>query len=472
MSSRRDLVPGLYFVWLGTWCALCLILPLKLSLTGRMASVDSEAFFDGRMSSMGITAATSTAVRSRGWTSLASYAYGSGFIPGQSLDTVFVEEVLLVVVGPGHATSPDSPRLRRLFFEAHTLALQDLRRRSERTESDVPVRLPAEERVVRLARLRIRYPGHEIDGASEPSNSLVDLLAQQLETGQLRYVPWSQCTNRNQEVVGVKKLERDLTGIIKEDTAGYLRRSTEPEGHLADTSTDLLLVQALQRRSFAFELAHICDFAVFNSLALKLLKELAKPPLHGYARITLEQVENADRHVFQRIASLTQSGLLRKANGDYPVEVAMTTVLLEPDFLFLLMQMPLSSSSKGSQSTADARPVTVRDRSRSRKRKTTEDNARRAAANIAKKGAKGPAKGAAKGGRNGSGKGAKSAGKNRVPGFDSATQTNRTAAGEPICYGFQDGSCTVCSPGERCPRGWHVCWFKACGQNHQGRSHQ
>ena len=48
-----------------------------------MSAVDSEAFFDGRMNAMGITNATAIAVRARGWTSLAAYAYGCGFIPGQ-----------------------------------------------------------------------------------------------------------------------------------------------------------------------------------------------------------------------------------------------------------------------------------------------------------------------------------------------------------------------------------------------------
>ena len=429
-----------------------------------MTSVDSEAFFDARMSSMGISAGVQTAVRSRGWLSLAAYAYGCGFIPGQSQDSVFVDSVLAIVVGVGHEVSPDSPRLRRLFFEAHTLAVQDLRRRSERTELDIPIRIPMEERSVRLTRLKRKYIGQDIEGIAEPSFALVDLLSQQLETGQIKYVPWTACTDRHSEVNGVKKLDV-FPGIIKEDAAGFLKRVAVENKDVADTATDLLLVQALQRRSLAFELAGICEFTVFNRLSIRLLKELTKPPLHGYNRCTLEQAENADRYVFTRLADLTVGGLACMPDGSWPVATAMATILQEPDFLFLLMQMPKASSSGKSS----AKPSQEHDRSRSRKRRTAADQAARTVANAAKKAAKGD-KGYSKGKSKSQGKGKEKSGKARR--FDPLIQTSRRPDGEAICFGFQDGSCTECAPGEKCTKGWHICWYLKCFKTHQGRAHQ
>ena len=156
-----------------------------------MAAVDSEAHFEGRMAAMNISPAVLVEIRRLGWNTMAAFSYVTSYVPGASGDdAAFVVGVLERLLGANHAESPDAPRLRRLYVESHILTVQDLRRRAERPEADAGVRLPAEERVVRIAKLRVAYPGFDITGGLEPSPAFVDLLAGMLESGQIRYVQW------------------------------------------------------------------------------------------------------------------------------------------------------------------------------------------------------------------------------------------------------------------------------------------
>ena len=302
---------------------------------------------------------------------------------------------------------------------------------------------------------------------SHPSHALVDMLAAMLETGQLKYVPWNLCTTRDQEVHGVKKLDHDLSSIITDSTTGFLKRVGKPEGYFADVSTDLLLVEALQRRAFAFELAGICVFADFNSVSTRLMKELSRIPLAGYQRVTLEQVENADRYLFTRLAEFTAGGVGRRPDGSLPVSDGIKAVLIEPEFQFLLMQM----QSRGSSSSAAGKGQRKGDRdsrSRSRRKKITDQNARNRSANETARNSKGGSQGRGKG----AGKGAKGKiSKGKLSRFNPALETCRTSDNRPICFGYQDGSCTSASAGQACPKGVHVCWKLGCGQVHPGKDH-
>ena len=49
----------------------------------------------------------------------------------------------------------------------------------------------------------------------------------------------------------------------------------------------------------------------------------------------------------------------------------------------------------------------------------------------------------------------------------------KTASGEPMCWEYNMQGCSGAKPGERCPRGWHVCCSPGCGKaDHGFRGHQ
>jgi hypothetical protein len=402
-----------------------------------MAALDSVAFFRGRMEAMGIEQAVVAIMLNRGWNSLASFAYSCGYMPGVGDETPFKQDVLKALLGDDYETNPNAPRLRRLFMESHTLAISDLRRRAERTDADMPVKLPVEERQVRKQKLQLRLPGIEIEGPSEPSNALVDLLAQQLESGVLRYVPWSACTTKHQEIQGEKKasIQRD---VIRKDAQGFLRSESQPETYVANLESDLLLTLALERRALAFELAAVAPYEVMASLNKKLMKEYMKPPRPLHSKVTLDQVEMADRQAFNMLAELTASGLSQRPDRTWPLQDAMAIVLNDPEFHYLLMQSQAAASGT--------------------KRPHSPEATKRPAAKATAK-AKAKAKASPR------------------PPVDATKTGNRSEDGKPLCFGFNLGTCKVknVKPGARCPRGFHSCWIKVngkvCGKPHCAADH-
>ena len=96
--------------------------------------MDSEAYFDSRMVALGSPVGVQAEMRNRGWTSMGSCAFASPYQPGQADEGAFVQGVLVPVLGQNHAADIAAPRLRRLYFEAHTISIQDLRRRVERSD--------------------------------------------------------------------------------------------------------------------------------------------------------------------------------------------------------------------------------------------------------------------------------------------------------------------------------------------------
>ena len=455
----------------GTGCLVSLSCPVSLFLLvcffpfvrNWMVTIESEAYFDGRLSAMGVSAPTMVALKGRNWNTLADFAFASSYTPGQGDDRAFTTGVLVVILGPNFIDHADCAKLRRLYFEAHTLSIADLRRRTERTDSDQPIKLPAEERIVRLAKVRARLQGIEVFGVFEPSHALVDLLTQMLETSQMKYIGWELCTAREQEVHGIKKVQVASESIVA-DTSGFLKKQSHGDIFKADVTTDLLLTYALTRRALAFELANICKYETFAALTSKLMKEYMRPALQKYNKVSLEQLENADRFVFTQLAELTAGGVGVRGDGTYPVEKAMEVILGSSEFLFLLMQMPGGGSSASTNRQPKAEDKRQSSRSRSRRRKITEQQEKNRVTNSAGRGKAAKAKAGGKG----RGKGGKSLGK--AP-FNPASETGRTSDGSPICYAYNTGGCTATTAGNRCDKGFHVCWKIGCGQPHAGPQH-
>ena len=408
-----------------------------------MAGIDSSAVFDGRMQAIGLQAVVAAAMRGRGWVSFATYAYSSSYQPSQSDDTEFKQKVLRVLLGDDFEASPESPKLRRLFFEAHTLCIADLRKKVDRPDSELPSRLPLEERVVRIATLRRRLAGVDISGPLEPSHKVIDILGQQLETGQLRYVAWEEYTTRDQEVHNIKRSPEMDGSVVVKDPAGFLRTTAVSPAMYADLDGNLSLQQMFARRAVAYELASLCTYEVFWGLGAKLIKELTRPAMEGYQKVTVAQLLAADRVAYTRLAELTASGLAKNLAGEYPLADAMVQVLRDSEFQFMLHQRPDLGKLSASRQlpivpVAPIAPVPV----------PPEPPA-------------GRVKGKGKGKEGGV-----------LKTIKKRKTVTRTANGEPICFPFnRPVGCKDAKPGEKCSRGWHVCWMFGCGKPHTAKAH-
>ena len=89
---------------------------------------------------------------------------------------------------------------------------------------EAPRKLPPPEIAQRLDLLQARIQPLKIANVLEPSHQLINAIVQCVEDGRVRYVEWSKCTSRTQEVNNVKE-DNDMR-IWKADSAGSIRRHT------------------------------------------------------------------------------------------------------------------------------------------------------------------------------------------------------------------------------------------------------
>ena len=288
-------------------------------------SLDSVAVFKQRALQIGLKESAIEELQKKGWETLASLAFSSGHIPGQGNDEVFVDKVIVPILGD--ANHVDAAKLRRLHFEAYTATANEMRHKLDHTSDDVPKKLPQAERSVRIRRLAARLPGLRLDGNMEPSHHLIDAVATMVEDNTLKYISWSECLSRDDEAVGIKRSRE-----WKADASGTLKEILKPlkDEQRADTSTDLRILQALHRRGAACEIGGLMTYEQHDCLVQDLLRELQRPPPTGFQAITHEQLQRADREVWRMAAEATaHTGLAMNSSGVYPVSEAFKTALCD-----------------------------------------------------------------------------------------------------------------------------------------------
>ena len=425
-----------------------------------MSSTDSEAVFHERVEELGLTSKWID-MKSKGWNSFGMFAFASSWVPGNTDDAKFVDDVLKPLLGndPSAASHRLAPALRRLYFESFTLMSSDLKRKSERTDEDAPRKMPILEKSERRERLQQKITGFQIEGENDPSYHLIDLMGSFVDDNALRYVRWEDCTTRESELRGVKKdvmWKPDANGIIKE-------RSID-RSNPADLSTDLRLRHALTRRGLAFEMVDLMSFDAHEKLSNLLMREYLRPAMEdGFRRVSLEQVQRADMEIFHLATTATRAGIKRTAEGR-PLDTVIPKLLDDPSVRLLLMQTQGSSKTptkrKASASRSGSRP----------KGKNSEKNRRKKekALELKKKLERYEKGGANKVRDDGGGKGAGKDGKKSGPRLPKQLIGKNAAKpdGTPLCFGFNLGTCKAVKPGESCSKGYHGCMEPGCDKDH------
>ena len=197
-----------------------------------MAALESESSFIARATAIGLPAPLIQNLRDFNLLTFGKFAFSCAHQPGGNDETPLTEMVK-VVIGRDPAVA-ELALFRRLFFESHTLALSDMRSRIERTDEDVPKRLPPPERQARRARQLAAYPGLDISGELDPANQLIDKCCQQLEDGVLRYIPLHDCPTREQEILRSRK-----GPAFTFDSSGNLRATKQESILKSDVTLDL-----------------------------------------------------------------------------------------------------------------------------------------------------------------------------------------------------------------------------------------
>ena len=262
-----------------------------------MSLTDSEPNFRARAAALGLTDDVVEALCTNGVNTLAKYAFSSAYVPGNSDEAPFVS-AMTTALG-ADPTLGQLASLRRLFHEAYSLTAAELKHSVERVE-DMPVKKLAQpERADRLKRQQSKLKGIRIEGKLEPSDRLVDLAVSLYEENRLQHVELSRCTSKEQEVLNSSQREDKHVAI---DASGAVRIRDKEHKMEADLSSDMFVRLALMRRGLAFDQANLLDYLEHDRWVEKMFDCRVASQPDGYSKISMQQIINADRKLFVKLA--------------------------------------------------------------------------------------------------------------------------------------------------------------------------
>ena len=389
-----------------------------------MASLDSEAAFADRAEKMGIERWIAERFKTKKFGTFGKLAFAFPYAPQSADDAplrTFITGILEEEPGQDQMAA-----LRRLFFEAHTLALTDVRHRAEASpDPSQPARkLPTAERVARQKAQQLRLGGLVFNPNTIPANHLVDLFVDMVETGLLTYVKAEHCCSRAQEVEAVK---RDPS--VSTDAAGVLKVGTKQSDPTCEANSELKLRAAWQRRNLAMDLAGLATFDVVEGWVQFLFQNLLKDQPRGFSKISLQQILDCDKQLFILAAHQTMGNLSSHPGEDKPLDAVIERLRDSNEVLQYLTPLPTARHHDAPHQPS-GRPEKVPKVDKGRK-----------------------------GGGKGSSQGPSTPGKLQLP--DGCV--THDADNKPLCFAFQNGKCKFKGPaGKRCARGYHKCYKSGC----------
>ena len=392
----------------------------EVKLAGSMASsLDSKPYFSSRAMAVGFTAATLKSFVDAGIDTLAGFAFFCTYQPGAVDDTTLVDATK-AVLSVQNVPLNIIASVRRLFYEAHTMYVADLKQRVTATDEDAPKKIPTAERAARHTEQKARLTGLLLEGDLECSHALLDLVMQQYEQNEVKYLQLSVCTSREQEQGGVKK---DAAFAL--DSDGQLKfKASQVLAH-ADLSTDLKARNAFTRRGLAYDQSGLLDFNLHASWVDRLFRAMQRAVPEGFNYISMQQVCDADKELWAKISDDCRSGIVPTPGQPRPIEEAMKKWMPHPDVLYFLL--PLPAKRENSYGPAKEKDKDVRFQPKGK----------------------------------GKGKG-KNKGKQGSQGKSNTTMPsncgNKTAEGRNLCFPYNSpAGCQHAKPGAACRRGLHVC---------------
>lgn len=320
-------------------------------------------------------------------------------------------------------------KLKRLHFESQTLVVAHLKSQVAVDPSEGVRKLPAAEKEARLQDQRGRLVGLQIRGETQPSYSLVDLVANIAETSNIVWLPPSKCTKRDAEIQMTLR-EKPQTVTVENHT---LKLSAQPTEMKVDIGNELQFQWAMQRRGFAFDQCRLINHDTHERWLQFLLYHLTRDVPVGFAKVGIEQLLRADKEIFTLMAQELVGSLKPQTDGALPMDVKMKSLMHDPRITQHLLPLP-----KGQFRSVEAASSTG---------EKVEDSVRKQPNPKPKKKAKAsPA--------------AKAKCPEELKAFDQFDKS-----GSPICWSFNLGGCKEQANNGRCKKGVHIC-MKCHRSNH------
>ena len=246
--------------------------------------------------------------------------------------------------------------------------------------------------------------------------ALVDAFFSMYDDNRLRFLEWEKYVSKDQEMQSEGK---KITFAIDQGS-GKLKIENKGPDEKADTSSDILMLQALTRRSLAMDQANVVSFTKMQAWVDKLVKCRTDEPPPGYASPSLRQIMLADQKLFIELADRTRSGIQSSVHGK-PIDDIIETVMYLNEVTCMLQPLPKAKDTPSLRETT-GEPY-------------------------------------------GKGKGKKGGKASRMP-SDLVGCRSHTNSGSPIGYGFNLKTCNEEAKSGRCSKGFHICAVPRCGKHH------
>ena len=391
-------------------------------------AIDSKIAFRNRALELGVTADDIDSLSDAGISSYATFAHCCNFQPGQSDDLALIQ-FLTTALGAEPAPA-EKAKLRRFYFEAHALSLEDLKSRADRSESSEARMIPLAKKMDRIRQQQSRLQGICFTPQSEPSHSLIDKVCQQLDDNVVSYIELQKCTSRQDETLHAK-----ADTSLSLDASGGLKLNKRQKLEDTNVTGERGLRQAFLRRNLAYDRAGIGTFSTMDLWTQKLFEKMNESPIAHYRSISVEQIINADKALWVKLSNETRGKLQPKTGEARSFDIAFAKFCDHPEILQHLSPLQMAGSWR-------VEPAS---------------------------GSHGAPKG--KGTFQSDGKGKQGKGKNKQagPGIQVPDNCEIFVDGKQLCKRWQIGRCTAkIKPGKRCMVGYHMCWRKRCYKNHPG----
>jgi hypothetical protein len=249
--------------------------------------------------------------------------------------------------------------LRRLHFEAAAVVMAELKSKATDSSGDATRKLPIAEKAARLRDQEARLQGVRIRGELQPSYALIDMVAQMKEVDSVTWIAPSKCSKRDSEVQSSMK-DKPVTLSLEQQMV-KLTSAEEPPS--VDTSTDLQLQCALQRRGLAFDQCALINNSEHEIWVQQLLTQLTREPPAGFAKASTSQIIRADREMFTLMAQELEGSLQPDAAGNFPMEKKMKELRTDPRVTMYLLPLPKGAPKeidKGAAGPSNAGPSNTR----------------------------------------------------------------------------------------------------------------
>ena len=227
-------------------------------------------------------------------------------------------------------------------------------------------------------------------------------------------------------------------------TKTALVNKEQPLTNEINISSDLALYQALQRRALAMDLTGLASYEVSKKWIDRMFEIYSQSPAPGFQKVSQAQLLRADRHSFIRLSETFTGTLKTPCVAGMPLDPLIRK--FDTDMSITYYMLPIPSSSGSTSDKADKGDKADKKRVESSPKQTAAPN------KYQKGGGKGKTKG-----------------KKREPIPQSLKgMHSRTPQGDPICFGYNLGTCKL---GSSCQRK-HVCAVPGCYKNHPQTEHQ